>query len=486
MIKSLKEKTINGTVWSFIDSISGQGITFLIGLILARILTPSEYGVLAIIMIFIAISNSIIDSGFSNALIRKKELKPIDYNTTFCFNVIVSVILYIILYFSAPLISVFFKEKILTSVTRVIGFVLLINAFAIIPRTIFVKNINFRTQTKVSLFSSLSSGVIGIGMALKGMGVWSLVGQQLSRQLLNTIFLFIYSKWKPALEFSYKSFKELFGFGFKLLLAGLINTIYNNIYYFVIGKFYSSSQLGQYTRAEQFNTIFSSNLTSVVQRVSYPVLSTIQDEDERLKQAYRRIIKTTMLVTFACMLGLAAIARPLIIILIGSKWLMAVYFLQIICFAGMLYPLHAINLNILQVKGRSDLFLKLEIIKKIVAIGPIFLGIFYGIDYMLWGSVLTSFFAYYLNAYYSADLINYPIAQQIKDILPTFIVSMVVGGFMWMFSFVNISVYTILPIQLIIGTIFAIIIYEKLDLSEYTEVKQIAVLIIKKIKYKNG
>jgi teichuronic acid exporter len=192
------------------------------------------------------------------------------------------------------------------------------------------------------------------------MGVWSLVGQQLSRQLLNTLFLWIFCHWRPAWEFSRKSFKEMFGFGSKLLLSGLLNTIYKDIYYIIIGRFYSSAQLGQYTRAQQFNIIFSSNLTSVVQRVSYPVLSSMQDESERLKQAYRKVIKVTMLVTFACMLGLAAVAKPLIVILIGEKWLMAVSFLQIICFAGMLYPLHAINLNILQVKGRSDLFLKLD------------------------------------------------------------------------------------------------------------------------------
>ena len=191
----------------------------------------------------------------------------------------------------------------------------------------------------------------------------------------------------------------------------------------VIGRFYTSAQLGQYTRAEQFNMIFSSNLTSVVQRVSYPVLSSIQEEPERLREGYRKVIKITMLITFACMLGLAAVAKPLILILIGEKWLPAVYFLQIICFSGMLYPLHAINLNILQVKGRSDLFLKLEIIKKIIAVGPIVVGIVYGIEYMLWGGVLTSFIAYFLNSYYSANLINYPTSEQIKDILPTFLIS---------------------------------------------------------------
>ena len=482
MQESLKDKTVRGVGWSFIDNIASSGITFLVGLILARLLTPEEYGVMAMIAIFIAVSNSIIDSGFSNALIRKVHINRIDYNTVFYFNIVVSIVLYISLFLASPAISVFFKEPILMEVMRIIGFILIINALSIIPRTIFVRNVNFKTQTKVSLISSISSGFVGIGMALAGMGVWSLVGQQLSRQLLNTLFLWIFCKWHPNFEFSIKSFNELFGFGSKLLLSGLINTIYKNIYYIIIGRFYSSAQLGQYTRAQQFNIIFSSNLTSVVQRVSYPVLSSMQDESERLKQAYRKVIKVTMLVTFACMLGLAAVAKPLIVILIGEKWLMAVSFLQIICFAGMLYPLHAINLNILQVKGRSDLFLKLEILKKIIAVGPIIVGIFYGIEYMLWGSVFTSFIAYFLNSFYSADLINYPTKDQIEDILPTFGVSFVTAAAMWCLSLLDISMYILLPMQCLLGLVLSVVIYEKLKLEEYIEVRQMVISLLKRVK----
>ncbi len=480
MTDSLRHKTIHGVGWSFIDNISSSGITFLVGLVLARLLTPEEYGVMAMIAIFIAISNSIIDSGFSNALIRKTRIERVDYNTVFYFNLTVSVLIYVILYLAAPAISIFFKESVLLEVIRVIGWVLIINALAIIPRTQFVRNVDFKTQTKVSLVSSISSGVIGIGMALGGMGVWSLVGQQLSRQFLNTLFLWIYSKWHPVWEFSTKSFKELFGFGSKLLFSGLLDTIYKNIYYIVIGRFYTSAQLGQYTRAEQFNMIFSSNLTSVVQRVSYPVLSSIQEESERLREAYRKVIKITMLITFACMLGLAAVAKPLILILIGEKWLPAIYFLQIICFSGMLYPLHAINLNILQVKGRSDLFLKLEIIKKIIAVGPIVVGIAYGIEYMLWGSVAISFIAYFLNSYYSAGLIDYPTIDQLKDILPTFLTSLTVAFIMWCVSLLDWSVYLLLPTQLVLGILLAFFIYEKIKLPEYLELKQLGISLLKR------
>lgn len=473
MSESLKHKAVHGAKWSFIDNIANSGVSFLVGLILARLLTPAEYGIMAMIAVFIAVSNSIVDSGFSNALIRKVRIERVDYNTVFIFNLIVSIALYILLFVSAPAISLFFKELVLIDILRVIGLILIINALGIIPRTILVKSINFKTQTKVSIISSISSGLIGVGMAMTGWGVWSLVWQQLSRQIFNSLFLWIFCKWIPAWQFSIKSFKEMFGFGYKLLLSGLLDTLYKNVYYVIIGRFYSSAQLGQYTRAEQFNMIFSSNLTSIVQRVSYPVLSSIQEEPERLREAYRQIIKTTMLVSFACMLGLASVAKPLIIILIGEKWLPAVSFLQIICFSGMLYPLHAINLNILQVKGRSDLFLKLEIIKKIIAIGPIVIGVFYGIEFMLWGSVLTSFIAYFLNSHYSADLICYSTIEQIKDIFPAFAVSFIIAAIMWLFSLLDISVYIQLPIQILVGVILAFTVYEILKLPEYLEVKRL-------------
>lgn len=479
MPESLKNKAVHGAKWSFIDNISNSGVTFLVGLILARLLTPAEYGIMAMIAIFIAVSNSIVDSGFSNALIRKVRIEKVDYNTVFLFNLIVSIVLYILLYVAAPAISLFFKEPVLIDVLRVIGLILIVNALGIIPRTILVRGIDFKTQTKVSIISSVSSGLVGIGMAIVGFGVWSLVWQQLSRQILNSLFLWIFCKWMPQWEFSVKSFKEMFGFGYKLLLSGLLDTLYKNVYYVVIGRCYSSAQLGQYTRAEQFNTIFSSNLTSIVQRVSYPVLSSIQEEPERLREAYRQIIKTTMLVTFACMLGLAAVAKPLIIILIGEKWLTAVSFLQIICFSGMLYPLHAINLNILQVKGRSDLFLKLEIIKKTIAVFPILIG-FYGIEYMLWGSVLTSFIAYFLNSHYSADLIRYSTIEQIKDVLPVFAVSLTIAAVMWLFSLLDISVYIQLPIQIIVGLTLAFAVYERLRLPEYLEVKRLGLSALHK------
>ena len=480
-MSDIRFKALKGASWSFADNIMSQGITFLVGLVLARLLTPEEYGLIGIILIFIALFNSIVDSGFSNALIRKNDAKDIDYNTVFITNMVLSVVLFFALYFTAPAIARFFNQPSLTLLTRVMGSVLIINAFAIIHRTILVKRVDFKTQTKVSLIASVASGVIGISMAVAGYGVWSLVGQQISRQMLNSVFLWLWTKWYPKIQFSIESFKELFSFGWKLLVSGLIDTVWREIYQVVIGKCYSAETLGQYTRAQQFGSIFSSNLTAVVQRVSYPVLSEIQDEKARLKAAYQKVIKVTMLVTFCCMLGLASIAEPMIVTLIGEQWLPAVPLLQIICFMMMLYPLHAINLNMLQVQGRSDLFLKLEIIKKIIAVGPLILGVFIDIYWMLWGSVITGFIAYYLNAFYSGRFLNYSIWEQIKDILPSFVIAVVMAALVYAISFVNASSIVLLLIQFLTGV--AIVLCEILRLDAYLEIKNILLSFINKIRH---
>ena len=479
--ESLKNKTVKGASWSFIDSISSQGVTFLVSLVLARLLTPDEYGLIGIISIFIAVFNSIVDSGFSNALIRKNDARDIDYNTVFLTNLIISILLFFVLFLSAPAISRFFNQPQLIPLLRVMGAIVIINAFAIIQRTILVKKVDFKTQTKVSLISSITSGVIGIGMAIRGCGVWSLVGQHISRQFLNSAFLWIFSKWYPKLQFSFKSFKELFSFGWKLLVSGLIDTVWREIYQVVIGKCYSPATLGQYTRAQQFANICSSNLNSVVQRVSYPVLSSVQDDKERLKGGYKRIIKVTMLVTFTLMLGMSAVAKPMILTMVGEQWLPCVPFLQIICFQMMLYPLHSLNLNMLQVQGRSDLFLKLEIIKKIIAIGPLLFGIFVNIYWMLGGSVVTGFIAYYLNAYYSGPFLNYSIKEQVKDILPGFGVAVAMAFPVFAMSFIPLNPFILLPLQIVVGAVITISICESTKLPEYLEIKGIAMPIIKKV-----
>ena len=483
MAGAIRNKTVRGVGWSFADNILNQGITFLVGIVLARLLTPQEYGLIGIITIFISVFNSIVDSGFSSALIRKKDAGDVDFNTVFLSNLGFSLILFGVLFLSAPAIASFFGQPQLVPLTRVMGSVILINAFALIQRTLLVKRVDFKTQTKISFIAAIVSGAVGIVMALKGFGVWSLVGQQISRQLMNSTFLWVWAKWYPSLKFSVQSFRELFGFGWKLLVSGLIDTVWREMNQVIIGKFYSASTLGQYTRAQQFTNIFSTNLTSVVQRVSYPVLSEISDEKERMKLVYQKIIKVTMLVTFCCMLGLAAIAEPMVVTLIGEQWLPAVPLLQILCFQMMLYPLHAINLNMLQVQGRSDLFLKLEIIKKIIGTVPLLLGIFINIYWMLWGSVVTGFISYYLNAFYSGRFLDYSIWQQVRDILPSFTVASVMAAAVYALSFVEAVPLVLLASQVLAGVALVVALCEIFRVEAYMEIKIIVMSYINKFRH---
>lgn len=474
MSESLKSKTVKGVGWSFADNIGSQGITFIVGLVLARMLTPAEYGLIGIILIFVNVFNSIVNSGFSAALIRKKDATDDDYSTVFITNMAISVVLAIALFFSAPLIADFFDQLQLDALSKAMSCIVVINALGLVQFTILTKRIDFKTHTKISLIASISSGIIGIGMAFASYGVWSLVGQQISRQLLNTLLLWLYNKWIPKMHFSTKSFKELFGFGWKLLVSSLIDVAWRDIYQVVIGKCYSAATLGHYTYANQYGSIFSSNLTSIIQRVSYPVLSSIQDDKDRMKQAYRRVITVTMLVTFVFMLGLAAVAQPLILVLIGEQWIIASYFLPIICLQMFLYPLHAINLNMLQVQGRSDLFLKLEIIKKAIAVIPLLLGIFIDIYWMLWGSVFTGIFAFYLNSYYSGRFIGYSTLDQVKDILPSFGIAVIMAIITYLVSLLPLSPFILLPLQIIVGAVITIVLCEIIKPEEYKELKSIA------------
>ena len=447
---TLKQRTVSGLLWSFIDNIATVGITFLVGIVLARLLTPKEFGLIGMLTIFIAISQSFIDSGFRQALIRKQNCTDSDYSTVFYFSLAISIFAYLILFLGANAIGVFFNEPDLKPLIRVLGLGLIINALAIIQSTILTKLIDFKLQAKISLISSVIAGIISIYMAYTGWGVWSLVASSIIRNSVTSILLWIWSTWTPTLVFSIQSFIELFAFGSKLLASGLIDTIYRNVYYIVIGKYFNSAELGYYTRADQFQGLPSSNLQSIIGRVSYPVLLTIQGDILRLKHAYKNIIRSTMLITFVLMLGLAATARPMVLTLIGDKWEPCIIYLQLMCFVGMFYPLHALNLNMLQIQGRSDLFLRLEIIKKILAIPVIFIAIVYGIKSMIISMIILSLIAYYLNSYWSGRLIGYSFVEQLKDIVPSLILALIISAItftqgifntIFTFTFINRSAY---------------------------------------------
>ena len=469
---NIKEKTVSGLFWSFTDSFTSQGIQFIVGIVLARILTPREFGLIGMLTIFIAISQSFIDSGFSNALIRKTDCTSEDYSTVFYYNIFVSILFYILLLAFAGKISDFFKEPQLKNLIKVLGCGLLFNSLAIIQRTILIKELNFKLQMKISIIASTASGILAIFMAFFDYGVWSLIALTLGRFAFTSLFLWIWSEWRPLLLFSRKSFRELFSYGSKILISGLIDTIYRNIYYLIIGKFFSASELGFYTRADQFQALPSQNLNGVISKVSFPVLSNIQNDKNQLKLAYKKIIKSTMLVTFVLMIGLAAVAKPLILTLIGEKWLPSVIYLQMLCFVGMFYPLHALNLNMMQVQGRSDLFLRLEIIKKTLAIPTIFIGIIWGIKVMIIGMLVNTIIAYFLNSYWSGKLIGYSSMQQIRDIVPSLLLALVVNSIVFILGhIVNFSEAVILVIQILSGAFIAILISEILHFKDYLYIR---------------
>lgn len=482
---SLKSKTITGVLWSAVDNFAAQAITFLVGIILARLLTPAEFGLIGMLAIFISVSETFINSGFTNALIRKNDATETDYSTVFYFNLAAGVTLFVILFFTAPYIGRFFNEPQLIPIVRVLAIGLIISSLTIIQRTTLTKRIDFKLQAKISLISGILSGIIAIAMAYKGFGVWSLVVKTLSAQAITSLLLWLWNRWRPTLVFSRKSFKELFSFGSKLLASGLIDTLYQNMYYVIIGKFFSPADLGFFTRAKGFVDLPSTNLDAVMTRVTYPVLSQMQDDKVKLKAGYKRMIKSIMFISSVLLIGMAAISEPMIITLIGEPWRKAILYLQIISFIGMLYPLHALNLNMLQVLGRSDLFLRLEIIKKIISIPAIVIGVLISIEAMLIGMCFNSLIAYFINSYWSGKFINYPMREQVIDILPGLGIALLMGVGVYFAGLLLPFSYLIrLIIQLALGAILTIGISELLKPEAYVELKRIAIDTIGKIRKK--
>lgn len=429
MAESLKHKTLKGTIWSSVERFSVQGIAFVVMIIMARILTPEDYGLVGMVTIFIAVSQSLVDSGFSQALIRKQDRTETDNSTVFFFNIAVGLFLYLILFLCAPLIARFYDQPLLTPLTRLISLSVLINSFVVVQRALLTVKIDFKTQAKASLSAAIIAGAVGITMAYTGFGVWAIVWYQLVNLAVNVGLLWVFSRWRPRLLYSWASFRELFSFGSKLALSGIIDTLYNNIYLIVIGKVFKASDLGYYTRSSQFAQFPSSNLSAIMQRVTFPVLCTIQDDDDRLRSVYRRFLRLSAFVVFPLMCGLAGVSYPFIRLILGEKWLFSAELLQIICLSMMWYPVHAINLNLLQVKGRSDLFLRLEIVKKCLGVAVLCATVPLGLVAMCWGSLLSSILCLVINTHYTGKLIQVGFLMQMRDLLPTLLYSLSMGAF---------------------------------------------------------
>jgi O-antigen/teichoic acid export membrane protein len=468
--ESLKNKTVKGLGWSALDNAARYGMQFVIGIVLARLLSPDDYGLLGLVGIFTVVCTALVNGGFTTALIRKKNATDDDYNTVFICNFSMSLLLYGVTFLCAPLIADFFSREELTPLVRVSSLGLIIGALGMVQQTRLTKRIDFKTQTKITLVASAVSGVVGIGMALAGFGVWALVAQQLMIQVLETLQLYIYNRWLPRLRFSVASFHDLFGFGWKMMVSRLLDVVWKELTEVVVAKFYSPATLGQYTRAKHYAKLLSSNLTSVVERVTYPVLSSIQDDKQRMVSAYRRIIRTSMFITTVALFSLGAVSEPLIYCMIGPKWHEAATYLPILCINLSLYPLHAINLNMLKVQGRSDLFLGLEVIKRIISLAPLFVGAFVGIMPMLCVNMVVGIIAYFLNSYYSGRLLGYSSWMQLRDIAPSYALAIAIALSVWFLKYLPLSYWIVLPMQIAVGATVFFACCKLFKMNEYKEI----------------
>lgn len=434
MSHNLKQKTTSSLKWSAIERLATQLVQLIVMLVLARILGPHAFGLIGMLAVFIAVSQVFVDSGLSSALIRKLDRSELDYSTAFYFNIGIALACYALLYFCAPYIAHFYQQPELTPLTRVLALVVIINSFGIIQRTKLSIKMDFKTQAKASLIAVTISSLTAFCLAYYNFGVWSLVAQTLVYATFNVIFLNMLHRWLPMLSFSSESFRHLFGFGSKLMLSGLIDSIYQNIYQIVIGKKFNVLDVGYFTQANQLIQTPATTMTAIIQRVTYPMLSSIQNDEQKLNSAYLLTLRLSAVVIFPILFGLGTIADPLIPELLGLEWKPAALLASILAMGLLLYPIHAINLNYLQVKGRSDLFLKLEIIKKVIITIILIITIPYGINAICIGIVIQSYIALFINTYYNGRIGNLSGIIQLKALLPIWLIAIAACSIAWLIT----------------------------------------------------
>lgn len=470
-MSNLKQKTILNILWSIIEQVSVQFLLIVTSIILGRLLEPSDFGILGMITIFSSIAQSIVYSGFGSALIQKKNVSQKDASSVFYFNIFMGLILSAILFLSAPLIAGFFDQTILVPLTRAMSVNLLINSFSLVQRSLMMKNLNFKLHLKIELIAVFLSGILGIISALLNMGVWSLAIQLISRYLINTILLWILSDWQPSLIFSVNSIKSMFPFGSRLLVSGIINTIFNNIYQTFIGKIYSASELGFYTKALTFETSAVNTTAQPFSKVIFATLSSFQDNNEILKRSYRKTIRLGMFLHFPMMVGIITISDPLIRFLLTDKWASSISYLQLLCFVGLLMPLDYYSNVLLKIKGRSDLYLRLEIIKKIIIIILIIITYRWSIKALLIGQIINSIIAVLIDSIYTKKFIGYSLFEQIKDIISSLLITAIMGGCILLLSNVE---FNSLFIELIVLIVTGIVLYTGINvLIKSPEIKEI-------------
>lgn len=451
----ITKKTLTGVQWSAIEHFFNQLVTFVIGVILARLLSPHDFGLVGMLSVFLYVAQSLVDSGFSNALIRKKNRTHVDCSTVFCFNVVVGIIMVAIMYFLAPSIGSFFKTSELVDITRVTAIVLFINSLSVVQIALFTANIDFKTQAKGSVLSNFLGGLVGVFLAYAGHGVWALVWQSLTTASIKCVLFWCYSHWFPSLVFSYKSFVELFSFGSKLMISSIINSLYSQAASILIGRFYTPSDLAYYNRGSNFAHLPSSTFSSVIQRVTFPLLAQIQEDKSRLIDVYRKYIKLSSLIMFFVLLLLASLAKPIILTLLTEEWEPAVVYLQLFSLSVMTSHFAQINMNLLQVEGRSELCLRIEIVKKVIALGLMLLAVPHGVLIMCLSVVLYSPISLYLNTYYTGKLYKMGIKEQIGDCLPYLVKSFIACIPSFILTFTSIPNLLVL----VIGTIVSCVLY---------------------------
>lgn len=478
---SLKKQSLNGAYWTFIDIIVNKGAYFIATIILARILGPKEFGILGMIMLFVAIGNTLIDSGMSTSLLRSNEVTENDYATVFITNILMSLFVYVILFLSAPLVASFYKLQILIDVIRIycIGFV--VNSFRSIHAVKLMKGMQFKKLTILNLPGNIISVFFAIWMAYLGYGVWSLVYLFLINQIVSTLVFWIFINWKPLWQFDFINYKYHFNFGYKLVLSAQLNVLFENIYNVLIGKFYDVRTLGFYERAYSFNNYPVSVLSGIIQKVSLPSLTLIKDDAERLNNAYKNIMQMAFFISASGLCFASLLAQQFVSIILGQHWLQVVPIFQILCLSFIFYPIHSLNINILSVFGRSDLFLKLEIIKKITILIVVAICFNFGIMGLVWSSVINSILGLIINTYYSGKFLNYPTISQFRDLVPTILVVFATVGVV--FSFLNtfeLSINLQIILSFVLGLLTIIALSEIIKLAPYIYMKCLILDQIKK------
>lgn len=459
--KEIKNKAISGMLWTGIEKFGAQTIHFIIGIIIARRLIPEDYGLLGMLTIFMGIAQIFIDSGFANALIQKKDRNQDDYSTVFYFSIITGIVIYLILYISAPYIAEFYNQPILTKIARLYMLSLIINSLIISQTALLNIELRFKIQAIISVISISISGIIGIILAYTNFGVWALVFQGLSMSLIRTILIWTASKWTPLLMFSKDSFHRLFSFGSKLLFASIIGTIYNDISTLIIGKAFNASDLGLYTRARQFVQLPTQIVTNIVLKVNYPILTKYQEDDHQLIRAYKTLLRTPLYILYPILFIISVLNRPIIQLLLGDNWIAASTLIPILCFGCLWDPLSSINLNLLYVKGLSNIVLKLEFFKKPIAFLMLFGSIPFGLTGMCISISLYSFIAFCFNCYYTGKFLKFGFLQQIHSLLPILIYC----AFMAIGMLIFISFIEAPSLKLVIGIISGVSIYLYISLK---------------------